>query len=402
MLNNRSLNNIEALEELTFDGHGSGLEVETPMDDDGDIKSPFDPKQIDVITQQRTVDLLLARLDHEELDLSPDFQRRANLWNDTRKSSLIESMLLRIPIPSLYISEDHDGNYQVVDGLQRLCAIAHFVKVSNLNKALNTTLNPLRLSGLQALCDLERKAFEELPRQLQRRINETELTLHIIRAGTPTDVKFNIFSRINQGGYPLNAQEIRNAIFRGKWKSYVRKLAVSKAFISATENKIKGERLEDHELILRFIALYAQPNNAKRHSDENLDKFLNDFVEKHSITWNENKWQEITDAFHYAMEAAPKIFKRIVFRKYSEPNKMRCPINRGLFESESVAVAKKSKEEINVLINNSEIVIDKFGEAMEINKDFRNSLLYATGRGWASNKRLEVIENIFLEVLNAR
>ena len=107
------------LEELTSGGIGSGLEAE-PADDAGEISAPFDPKLIDVITHQRTVDLLMARLGHGEMDLSPDFQRRANLWSDTRKSGLIESMLLRIPIPSLYVSEDINGHYQVVDGLQRL------------------------------------------------------------------------------------------------------------------------------------------------------------------------------------------------------------------------------------------------------------------------------------------
>jgi hypothetical protein len=122
---------------------GSGLEVEQL---EGTISAPFDPEKIDVITQTRTIDLLLTRLREGELNLSPDFQRRANLWTTTSKSSLIESLLLRIPIPSLYVSEDKDGDYTVVDGLQRICAIAHFVEVQALNKALNIKFDPLRLT----------------------------------------------------------------------------------------------------------------------------------------------------------------------------------------------------------------------------------------------------------------
>lgn len=267
-------------EELTSDSQPSGLEAEREESPEGAIRAPFDPSTIDVITQVRTVDLLLARLREGELDLSPDFQRRANIWDENRKSSLIESMLLRIPIPSLYVSEDKEGNYTVVDGLQRLCAIAHFVDTTALNKAVKAKLNPLRLTGLQSF-DFKNKPFAELPRPLQRRINETELTLHVIRASTPGDVKFNIFSRINQGGLPLTAQEIRNAIFKGDWRKKVREFAESKAFATATEHKINGERMQDMELVLRFIAHYTFQKD--RPDDQNLDEFLNETVD---TTWS--------------------------------------------------------------------------------------------------------------------
>lgn len=391
-----------SLEELSSHSTGSGLEAEPTMDEEGDIRAPFDPKLIDVITHQRTVDLLMARLGHGEMNLSPDFQRRANLWSYAQKSGLIESMLLRIPIPSLYVSEDQEGNYQVVDGLQRLCAIAHFVNVSSLNKALKTKLDPLRLTGLQSLKDeLDDLSFDDLPRPLQRRIMETELTLHVIRAGTPANVKFNIFSRINQGGLPLKAQEIRNAIYPGKWREYIRQMAAGSAFLSATENKIKGERLEDHELMLRFAALYSLPRGEKRQQDENLDDFLNDFVGKRAAGWSEQQWQEVEKALNRAMEAAPHVFGQIAFRKYSLPYEARRPINRGLFETEAVALAHRTDEELKTLAECSADVIHKFGEKFSGDKEFSNALLYATGKGWASHKRLEVINAIFDEVLHA-
>jgi hypothetical protein len=390
------------VEEVGYEGHGIGLEAEQNVDEEGDIRAPFDPKQIDVITQQRTIDLLMTRLEHRELDLSPDFQRRANLWSDERKTGLIESILLRIPIPSLYVSEDSDGSYQVVDGLQRLCAIAHFVKVSSLNKSLETKLNPLRLKGLQSLKgELDNKTFDELPRPLQRRINETELTLHVIRPGTPMNVKFNIFSRINQGGLPLTAQEIRNAIYPGKWREHIRRMASSRSFASATENRIKAERLENYELVLRFTALYSLPRSEKRHPEENLDDFLNHFVETRSSGWSDDKWKEIETAFEKAMQAAPRVFGRMAFRKYSKPFEARRPINRGLFETESVALALRNQSELDLLAERSKSVIEKFGIKFTIDSSFVGSLLYATGKGFASHKRLETINSIFEEVLHA-
>src|SRR3989338_433255 len=113
------LHEAPALEELTSTGEGLGLEAEG-QENGSEIKAPFDPSLIDVITHTRTVDLLLTRLKEGESILDPEFQRRANIWSNARKSGLIESILLRIPLPSLYVSEDKDGVYTVVDGLQRL------------------------------------------------------------------------------------------------------------------------------------------------------------------------------------------------------------------------------------------------------------------------------------------
>jgi hypothetical protein len=388
----------ETLQELTSVGEGVGLEAEI---EEGAIHAPFDPEKIDVITQARTVDLLLIRLREGELDLSPEFQRRSNVWNDMRKSGLIESMLLRIPIPSLYVSEDKEGNYTVVDGLQRLCAISHFVDVASLNKAAKVKLNPLRLQSLESLKEYVGKTFAELPRPLQRRISETELTLHIIRASTPPNVKFNIFSRINQGGLPLTAQEIRNAVYPGEWRTRVRQLAESNIFLKATEHKIKGERMQDVELALRFVAHYTLTPNEKRPDDQNLDDFLNQTVEKRTVQWGEDRWKDIESAFARALQAAPKVFGRIAFRKYSEPNEYRRPINRGLFETESVALARRNENELSILTSRSDQVIERFKVCYHQDDDFSNALLYATGRGRASNKRLETIGSIFDAVLRA-
>lgn len=388
-----------ALEELTSDGEGAGLEAE--KGEEGTIHAPFDPEKIDVFTQARTVDLLLTRLREGELDLSPEFQRRSNVWNPERKSGLIESMLLRIPIPSLYVSEDKDGNYTVVDGLQRLCAVAHFVDVAALNKAVDVKLNPLRLTNLESLSEYNGSTFAELPRPLQRRIKETELTLHIIRASTPPNVKFNIFSRINQGGLPLTAQEIRNAIYAGEWRRRVRRLAEGEPFVTATEGKVKVERMQDIELVLRFVAHYTLPKYGERSDDQNLDDFLNDTVDKRCPLWGPDVWSDIQSAFERALAAAPRVFGRIAFRKYSAPDEYRRPINRGLFEAESVALARRRIDDLPVLAARSELVIQKFANCYHTDSDFYDALLYATGRGRASNKRFEVIDKVFDEVLSA-
>lgn len=234
------------------------LDLEEERDTAQDmILTPFDPTTVDIADRKFTISALLERLKHDELKLTPDFQRRANLWDATRKSRLIESVLLRIPLPSFYFSEDKDGSFEVVDGLQRLCAIFHFVDYDRLNNATQANLNPLRLEGLQYLRDMEGKSFTNLERPFQRRINELEINVNVIRATTPKAVMFNVFARLNQGGLPLSAQEIRNAIYPGPWRDHIRALAQSSAFLKATEHRVPTDRQQDMEMVLRFVALWG-------------------------------------------------------------------------------------------------------------------------------------------------
>jgi Protein of unknown function DUF262 len=392
----------QVLEEIGSDGMAAGLEAEALSDERGEIKAPFDPAQIDVATQMRTIDLLLTRLREGEMNLSPDFQRRANLWTIERKSSLIESVLLRIPIPSLYVSEDTSGNYTVVDGLQRMCAIAHFVDVDALNKAVGTKLDPLRLAGLQALSNEEYGdcSFNDLPRALRRRINETELTLHVIRASTPSAVKFNIFSRINRGGLPLSSQEIRNAIYPGVWREDARELSHCKEFLDASERKVKGERMEDAELILRFLAHFHLAVGEKRPSDQNLDDFLNGYAQA-SNSFSEAERERAREAFRKAMRYAGKVFGRHAFRKYFIAGDTRKPINRGLFEAQAVVLSRFSEDALHALSHNQPLVLQKFADLMNLDSEFISSVLYATGRGSSSNIRIEKLSGMLREVLGA-
>jgi hypothetical protein len=131
-----------------------------------------------------TVDLLLARLRRGVLDLAPDFQRHAGIWNEVNQSRLIESLLLRIPLPTLYAAESGEESWAVVDGIQRLTTIARFVDPATIGEV------PLRLRGLEYL-GYNGKLYTDLPGAMQTRIDETELIIHLIRAGTPEAVKFN-------------------------------------------------------------------------------------------------------------------------------------------------------------------------------------------------------------------
>ena len=376
----------------------SGLEIDTGALPD--IEVPFDPSKIDVIVRPMSIGSLSSRLENNELDLTPDFQRQANVWDIKRKSRLIESVLLRIPLPSFYLSEDEDGVYAVVDGLQRLCTIFHFINHAELNRVTGAKLNPLRLKDLQYLKELEDTSFDELDRKFQRRINELEITANIIRASTPPAVKFNVFARLNQGGMPLNAQEIRNAIYPGTWRKKLQQLANNKSFLKATEGKIKSQRQQDVELVLRFVALWQLGPPFKRAANKTLDDFLNDTVEKELRHWGDEKWGAAALAFESALNAAQAIFGKHVFRK-SVGQSSRTPINRGLFEAELIALSAISDGDILILIKQKDNIALFLQAHLRYGKPLANALLYATGSADASNTRISELTTVFKEVLNA-
>ena len=208
---------------------GTGVEYD-PETDEIDVVSPYDPKLIRVDPKVYSIRQVLDIIDEKELDLAPDFQRR-RVWKQYQKCLLIESLLLRIPLPAFYFSADEDGLLQVVDGVQRLSTIHEFVRGPS-----------FRLDYLEYLEELKGKTFREIDGTLwSRRIYNTQISANVIDPQTPTGVKFDIFRRINTGGSPLNAQEIRHCMTRSRSRNFLMELSDSPSF-----HLVTGGRLKDH------------------------------------------------------------------------------------------------------------------------------------------------------------
>ena len=240
---------------------GTGLEEE---DTGGgfEITEPFDPGRIRVDTKPMVISLLMDRIRNKEIDLTPGFQRKGGIWSIKAKSQLIESLLIRIPLPAFYMDGSDESKWLVVDGLQRLSTLKSFV--------IDKTLS---LSGLEFLNECEGKKFDQLPRNLQRRILETQVTVFLIQENTPPEVKFNIFKRINTGGLPLSSQEIRHALNQGKASLLLQDLADSAEFRTATNEGIRDDRMGDRECVLRLLAFMRTPY--QEYKSKNIDAFLN-------------------------------------------------------------------------------------------------------------------------------
>lgn len=362
--------------------YDSGVEPEDTGSNET-ITEPFDPSLIRVESKLITLDLLLTRIREREIDLAPDFQR-ASIWTAAAQARLIESVLLRIPLPAFYMDATNEDNWLVVDGLQRLTALKRFVVDGE-----------LQLQGMEFLKKFQGKRYEELPRSYQRRIAETQVTVFLIEENTPPEVKFNIFKRINTGGLPLSSQEIRHALNQGVATKLLAELAKSDEFKQATNNSIRPDRMADREVVLRFIAFTIRPYTDYRTKD--FDGFLNDamgFVNGLS----EANLSVLTDRFYRAMKAAFAIFGEAAFRKQYGPSTRKFPFNKALFESWAVNLSKLDEGSIQILIDKKELLKEKFVELMNT-KDFDSSVTQSTGDIKQVQVRFRSIEMLLAEVL---
>jgi len=266
------------------------------------MDKPFNPKLIDIKQKNLSIDLIKKRLEAnpKEIDLYPDFQRKDDLWDTEKQSKLIESILINFPLPAFYFDGTDNNKWLIVDGLQRLSTFRNFM----IDKKLT-------LTGLEFLKQLEGKKFEDLSRTLQRQIEETQIVAYIINPGTPLEVKFNIFKRINTGGLVLTSQEIRHALNQPIPAKFVAKLANSKEFKEATHFKINTERMLDRDFVTRFITFYTKPIT---NYYPDLDTYMNDRMSDIKLLSDKQR-HKLEEELLESMKLAQSVFGRWAFRK---------------------------------------------------------------------------------------
>ncbi len=360
----------------------TGLEPEN--NEESEITKPFSPEKIKTRTTFILVGLIVQRIEHEEIDLKPDFQRQDNIWTRPRKSRFIESLLLRIPIPVFYVAENEDEKWVVVDGLQRTRTIFNYVT------------GQFPLQGLEYLKKLNGKKYKDLPRPMRRRIDETQLVVNVIEQGTPKEVMFNIFHRINTGGVFLNGQEIRHALHPGPVLKYLESLAASEEFRQATDYSISSKRMGDRECVLRFLSFFINP--WENYSERSFDSHLSGAMQKIN-DMGDSERQELTAIFKKAMQAAVDIFGREAFRKWRSGDDHRRPVNKPLFETWSVGLARCTREQISVLVKDRAHIVERFRKLLNNDLDFHQAITSSTGGSASIKKRFQAIQDLIQEHL---
>lgn len=360
---------------------------------------PWDPKKIRITTKSFTLREVVDQIKDGDIDLSPDFQREY-VWKPRQRTRLIESILLGIPLPAFYFNQSETGAYQVVDGVQRLSTISHFMRGDH------------RLSGddLEYLADLKDLVFSELGTALTRRFRSTQIVVHVIEPQTPDEVKYDIFNRVNTLGSPLSAQEIRHAMSGKRSRNFVAKLAEHEAFDQATgqqywrrtpEGKVRdSHRMANRELVLRFCAFRTCTiDEYKQYSS--LDAFLMDFTKRidgasERTTIAAQQLTALEKDFVNAMESAKEVLGLAAFRRWPPDGERRGPINRAVFEAQANALADHPRD---ALRTHKAAIVDAFRRAF-LDSNYLRSVTVGTGDPSNVSYRLDHTRIILREALS--
>lgn len=369
----------------------------------------FNINEIDIYTQNFTVQSIYKKVTYEEIELNPDFQR-SKVWSSKQKTLLIESLLINIPIPAFYIDARLSWKWNVIDGLQRLSTIIDFI---NNEFSLSNDLEYLELKG---------KKFETLDRRYQRRIEDYELAFNMIRPNTPVAVAFNIFTRINTLGTPLSAQEIRHAMNMGTATDFLKELSSVPEFIKTISKKNHdslSKRMNDKALILRYISFKLLGFYRKDINDEDgyggkfgndMNAFLIRGMEKLNMLDRKNQsdqkvLSDMKTEFQESMTKVYTVFSENSFRKFfSESDAKKAPINLPLFETITYTIAKYTIEKINkhkeeiykqFLILFNERDTDENAE----NGKFLDWITVATNNPDNVKKRFDKVNELFKQVI---
>lgn len=357
-------------------------------------------KERTVKTQNIEYDLetLVKKIEKNVIKLDPEYQRN-HRWNDQMSSRLIESLILNIPVPTIYLSQDIDvdeeieedvSRYSVIDGQQRLTAIYKFMK------------NEMKLDGMDVLELLNGSLYKDLPPFLSRRIEERTIKCLRIDSTLDPQVKYDIFERLNTGSVKLESQELRNAIYRGPFNDLIKELARDENFrvlnqidLKNPEKAKKVQKMEDVELVLRFFALQ---NNRYKSLKKGFKKFLSDSMEEFNA-FNLKELEEFRDKFLKTMQVIREVFGDDAFAKYKfikesdgeEETKQMSKFNAAVYDALAIAIVDsvnlddpKLPDFVTVDFHNL-FKEDKFFDSVSGSVNDREKVLY----------RIEAVKGLF-------
>lgn len=272
------------------------------LDNDSyEIDVPKEERYLNTISYDYSVQYLYDLIKRGKIILEVPFQRK-QIWKPDQASSLLESIIMNVPIPPLYFAEEENGNWLVLDGLQRLSSI------------LNYYDNEFPLTKLEVLTELNKIKYKDMPPKAKSLLDDGMLRVNVIKKDSHRDIKYDIFMRLNRGAVTLNYQELRNCLYRGNLNDAAKELCEENVdFLKILKQKKPHQRYLDVEFIIRYFAF---SDNITRDEFGNvclngykgkLVQYLNEYMDTHKDCSLEEK-QNYKERFNSTIEKVVMVF----------------------------------------------------------------------------------------------
>lgn len=299
------------------------LRYEDESGDENTISNeiPKELRNLHTQTYDKSVSDLVSMMHDYDIILDPDYQRNY-IWDNKRASLLVESILLNVPIPAIYVNEDEESRWVVVDGLQRLNTLRRFFD------------NEFKLVGLEVLSELNKLQYSTLNPKAKRLFNNGIIRTVLILQESHPEIKYDIFERLNRGAILLNSQELRNCLYRGDLNKLLKRLREDQVFLDCIGLKKPHKRFYDSELILRFFALseaYNFKTGKLKGYPSKMKTFLNNYMRKKRKLSSSEK-EEMEVRFIMTLEKVYYVFGAPAFRRVALDGNQDVRLNRALMD----------------------------------------------------------------------
>ncbi len=342
-----------------------------------EIDVPKEKRYLNTMSYDYSVQYLYDLMKKGKIILEVPFQRK-QIWKSDKASSLIESIIMNVPIPPLYFAEEDSGNWLVLDGLQRLSSIRNFYD------------NEFHLSKLEVLSELNKRKYKDLPPKSKSLLDDGMLRVNVIKKDSHRDIKYDIFMRLNRGAVTLNYQELRNCMYRGNLNDAAKELCEENSdFLKILKQKKPHQRYLDVEFVIRYfaisdnIAVNSEGDVYLKDYKGKLVQFLNEYMDEHKDCTNEEK-QSYKNRFNSTIEKVVTVFGvDKAFRDISTEN---TKIYKTIADIIMPSLERMNKEYVE---DNKELIYNRLAEFLR-NDDIKESLSKRTSDKDIVNLRIKM------------
>lgn len=389
--------NYYSIKETTLEDnatqHDDDIQFEgEEVDDSSDLHLTDGRRTIRTDSADPEIESLHGKWKRGRLLLQPDFQRQF-VWDGAKASRLIESALLSVPLPIVYLAEEPDNKESVIDGQQRLTSLFSFID------GRFPSGQPFKLTKMKVFPELNKKSYSDLSEELQDKIRYYQIRTVTIRRDSDPDLKFEIFERLNTGAVPLNEMELRNCVYRGNYMALLKELAESVDFMNLVGLKKPDKRMKDIELVLRFAAFY-HATYLKYQAP--MKRFFNREMERYQHISDEDA-QHLRDAFKNSVHIVKSLFGASAFRRFysgdgTDHNGLweAQQFNTSLYDVMMGVLHNKDKNQVYAALDS---IREGLIELMTTNHEFIDAITLGTSEIDRVTKRFDLVRHLVDDLL---